>query len=72
VEGGFLSVKCKLQKMGKYTWFKDSFFYTVEHKGEHITTIIAITDSAEKADFICKACNDFDIEQHEQTQKPPC
>jgi hypothetical protein len=54
--------------MKKYTWFKnhkDELSYTVVHTENDIETTIAATDSAEKADFICKACNQFSLESYE-------
>jgi hypothetical protein len=54
--------------MEKYSWFKDynpvpseEPSYTVVHNEGKIETIIAITDTAEKADFIAKACNQFSL-----------
>lgn len=44
----------------KYSWFKneeEANKYTVIHTENNVTTLIAITDTAEKADIIAKACN---------------
>jgi hypothetical protein len=46
----------------KYSWFQnheEELSFTVIHTEGEIDTIIAITDSSEKADFIAKACNQF-------------
>lgn len=52
--------------MEKYTWFnnhKTGLQYTVVHNENDVETIVAITDTAEKADFIAKACNQLKIEE---------
>lgn len=49
--------------MGKYTWRTKGDLKEVVHvegvAEPFSVTSIATTDSAEKADFICKACNHF-------------
>ncbi len=52
--------------MEKYTWIKEGVSYTVVHTENDVKTMIAITDEAEKADFITKACNQFSLEKYEQ------
>ena len=66
--------------MQKYTWFDneadDGLNYTVTHteydndKKTDVVTLIALTDSAEKADFIAKACNQFSIKKLEEENPP--
>lgn len=54
--------------MKKYSWFKNhesELQYTVIHTGNEAETIIAVCDTAEKAAFITKACNQFNLEQYE-------
>jgi len=54
--------------MKKYTWFKTpeaELPYAIVHTENGIETPIAISNSAEKADFICKACNQFSLEKYE-------
>jgi hypothetical protein len=51
--------------MKKYTWFKneeETLSYTVIHTEDGKETIICITDSAEKADFIAEACNRINLD----------
>lgn len=59
--------------MKKYSWIKtelaDRFKYSVLHEENGTTTIIAITDSAEKAQFIMTACNEFDYDKYEAKKK---
>lgn len=43
----------------KYSWVKEGVAYTVVHTENKVKTMIAITDEADKADFITKACNQF-------------
>ena len=48
----------------KYSYFnnhEDQMSYTVIHAEDGTETFIAICDSAEKADFITKACNQFSL-----------
>jgi hypothetical protein len=48
--------------MGKYSFFNNhegELSFTVIHKEGDVETLIAVTDTAEKADFITKACNQF-------------
>lgn len=55
--------------MKKYSWFEnheEEFPFTVIHTENEIETNIALTDSAEKADFITKACNQFSLEKFEE------
>lgn len=54
--------------MGKYYYFKDGVTYTVIHKEKKVETLIALTDTLEKAYFITKACNQFNLEEFEQRQ----
>lgn len=52
----------KIKVGDKYTWSKMEkgiFDYVVKHIENDIETFIAVTDTAEKADFISKACNHF-------------
>lgn len=58
--------------MEKYTWFRNhnqdlSFSVKFDDNGLE-ETLIAITDTAEKADFIAKACNQFSIEKYEELE----
>jgi len=58
----------------KYTWFnneKGNLSFTVIHTEDGIETIIAATDTAEKADFISKACNQFSLEEYEAAASRP-
>jgi len=51
----------------KYSWFQNhesELSYTIIHTEDDVETIIAITNNAEKADFISKACNDFNKKEH--------
>ena len=43
--------------MEKYTYIKEAFSYTVIHTEGKVKTMIAVTDSAEKAHSICNALN---------------
>jgi hypothetical protein len=51
--------------MEKYSWFQnheEEMSFTVIHTEDDNETIMAITDTAEKADFITKACNKLHLE----------
>lgn len=52
----------------KYSWYANhskKLAYTVIHTENDEVTIICATNEAEKADFIAKACNQFDYEKFE-------
>lgn len=61
-------------KKQKYSWFltnEKELPYTVIHTEEDgVETIIAHADTSEKADFISKACNQFNYNQYESEQPP--
>ncbi len=46
----------------KYSWVKEGGQFAVIHTENGIDTFICLTDTAEKADFITKACNQFHLE----------
>jgi len=52
----------------KYSWFsnhEEKLGYTIIHTEDEVETIIAVTDTAEKAHFLSKAANQFDLERYE-------
>lgn len=52
--------------MKKYSWFKNTKNgFSVIHTENKVITNIAEAIDAEKADFLTKACNQFDIEKYE-------
>jgi len=57
--------------MDKYSWFENhegELSYSIEHNEDDVTTMIAVTDTAEKADFIAKACNHFSETINKETK----
>lgn len=57
----------------KYSWYfnrEKEISYTVIHtESDGIETLIAITDTSEKAHFISKALNQFDFEKYEHVHQ---
>lgn len=62
------------EKTEKYSWFQNhtsEMDFTVMHQENETGTFVALTDTAEKADFIVKACNQFSIDKFEQDHPSP-
>jgi len=63
IEGYEVKLAKLLREAEKYKWFKnheENFGYTVVHVEDDVETLIALTDNAEKAHFIARACNQLE------------